>query len=232
MRELETTYAKLKEEWINQRLKEVEKKLKEIEDESAEEFTIPLKKLQMNMEKKTNNSSRFELSFIFKISYFNVIKLFPKALIKDYRLKNIEHVYECEIESNKRSLEVIIQDRFYFLLLNNFLFFFKNNMNSLIEKYKTKIQSEIEHLEESRRQFLLEYDLYKLNQNEEDEENDEANSAAAATTSTKKRKKNSPVLLTGTPYVVYTLPENEILEDLSLIKMHNNLSKIFNNSES
>lgn len=190
MRELETTYAKLKEEWINQRLKEVEKKLKEIEDESAEEFTIPLKKLQLNMEKKTNNST----------------------LIKDYRLKNIEHVYECEIESNKRSLE--------------------NNMNSLIEKYKTKILSEIEHLEESRRQFLLEYDLYKLNQNEEDEENDEANSAAAATTSTKKRKKNSPVLLTGTPYVVYTLPENEILEDLSLIKMHNNLSKIFNNSES
>lgn len=44
--------------------------------------------------------------------------------------------------------------------------------------------------------------------------------------------KNVPVLLTGTPYVVYTLPENDILEDLSMIKMHNNLSKIFNNSES
>ena len=44
--------------------------------------------------------------------------------------------------------------------------------------------------------------------------------------------KNVPILLNGTPYVVYTLSENEILEDLSLIKMHKNLSEILNYTES
>ena len=39
--------------------------------------------------------------------------------MKDYRLKNIDHIYECELESDKLTLEVIF-------LLNHF----KNNKSS------------------------------------------------------------------------------------------------------
>ena len=83
----------------------------------------------------------------------------------------------------------------------------------MIEKHLANIQNDIIQMEESRRQFRLDYDMYKLNEQSIDAENGE---------------RGSSVILTGTPYVVYTLPENEILEDLSMIKMHNNLSNLFN----
>ncbi len=51
-------FAKLKEELIREKNNEVEKKLKEIEDETAEEFVVPLKKLQMNMDFKIRLTSR------------------------------------------------------------------------------------------------------------------------------------------------------------------------------
>jgi hypothetical protein len=65
-----------------------------------------------------------------------------------------------------------------------------------------------------------------LSQNEDDIEKNNTDSKQY-----RQANKNLPILLTGTPYVVYTLPENEILEDLSLIKMHKNLSEILNYTE-
>ena len=59
MKDLEQQYGKLKEEYIDERFKVVDQKLKEIEEETAEEFIKPLKQLQMNMEFKTNFSSLF-----------------------------------------------------------------------------------------------------------------------------------------------------------------------------
>ena len=58
LKDLEMHFARLKDELIAQRFKEVDQKLKEIEDESADEFRNPLKKLEMNMEFKTNFSSK------------------------------------------------------------------------------------------------------------------------------------------------------------------------------
>ena len=65
-----------------------------------------------------------------------------------------------------------------------------------------------------------------MSQNEDDIEKNNTDSKQYS-----QANKNLPILLTGTPYVVYTLPENEILEDLSLIKMHKNLSEILNYTE-
>ncbi len=65
-----------------------------------------------------------------------------------------------------------------------------------------------------------------MSQNEDDIEKNNTDSKQY-----RQANKNLPILLTGTPYVVYTLPENEILEDLSLIKMHKNLSEILNYTE-
>jgi hypothetical protein len=47
-----------------------------------------------------------------------------------------------------------------------------------------------------------------LSQNEDDIEKNNTDSKQY-----RQANKNLPILLTGTPYVVYTLPENEILED-------------------
>ena len=65
-----------------------------------------------------------------------------------------------------------------------------------------------------------------MSQNEDDIEKNNTDSKQY-----RQANKNLPILLTGTPYVVYTLSENEILEDLSLIKMHKNLSEILNYTE-
>lgn len=47
-------FAKLKETLIFERQVLVEQKLREIEDETAEEFTSPLQKLKQNMEVRIN----------------------------------------------------------------------------------------------------------------------------------------------------------------------------------
>ncbi len=65
MKDLEAQFAKLKEELINERNLLVDKKLKEIEEETADEFVIPLKKLQMSMDFKINFTSKLINLFIF-----------------------------------------------------------------------------------------------------------------------------------------------------------------------
>jgi hypothetical protein len=59
MKELELQFAKLKEELINEKQVLVDQKLKEIEDETAEEFTGQLQKLKNNMDTKIRLASRF-----------------------------------------------------------------------------------------------------------------------------------------------------------------------------
>jgi len=182
MKDLEAKFSKLKEELINERNCMVDKKLDEIENETAEEFAVPLKKLQMNLDFK--------------------IKL--TTLMRDYRWKNIEHIYECENESSKLTLQ--------------------NDMQSLLEKYKSNIENEIRQLEENRRQFLLDYDLHKISQNVHEEadipieedlnENEDENSYSEMFNKCKEQ-----------PYIVYSLQDCEILEDLSIIRMHNDLSR-------
>lgn len=52
MKELETQFLKLKEDLINEKLAVIDKKLYEIENETAKEYTVPLLKLKENMEAK------------------------------------------------------------------------------------------------------------------------------------------------------------------------------------
>jgi len=212
MRELEAQFVRLKEELISERHALIEHKLKEIEDETADEFTGPLKQLQLGKDFK--------------------IKL--ATLMRDYRLQNIEHVYECEKISAKLTLE--------------------NEKQSLLDKYKANIEKEIRQLEENRRQFILDYSYYQMCQygrlsDDEDESNDAATTGdwerkesgpidqedqASCTKSSSSNKQapigntatlTTPLNLSGTSIIVYSLQEYEILEDYSIIKMHKNLNR-------
>jgi len=222
MKDLELQFLKLKEDLINEKQMLIDQKLKEIEEESAEEYTHPSHKLKQNME----------------------IKIKLATLLKDYRLKNLDHIYQYELMSIKQSLE--------------------NDKTMLFDKQVNKLENQIKQLEESKRQFMLEYSLFKLNQNGsmEDEdgqqnidsinnnnENDESNNHDKSLeedlnmSSNSKKKLNSsfnkktsnkkspnskysnisPVLMPGAPFIVYSLNDYDILEDWSIIKMHNNL---------
>jgi hypothetical protein len=59
MKELELQFAKLKEELINEKQMLVDQKLKEIEEETAEEFTGQLQKLKNNMDNKIRLACKF-----------------------------------------------------------------------------------------------------------------------------------------------------------------------------
>lgn len=203
MKELEVQFAKLKEQLIAERNSLVDKKLDEIEDETAEEFVIPLKKLQMNMDFK--------------------IKL--TTLMRDYRWKNIEHIYECEKESSRLTLE--------------------NDMQSLLDKYKSNIESEIRQLEENRRQFELDFKLHHLNQTKLNNELHEEQQNHHKLNEQEEEQENDPHdqgngsdpefddhfgMTTAynnyeNPCIVYAIHDQEMLEDLSIIQMHNELSR-------
>ncbi len=99
-------------------------------------------------------------------------------------------------------------------------------MQSLLEKYKSNIENEIRQLEENRRQFLLDYDLHKISQNVHEEPNvplveEEVNSESFDD------EENCHDMLNREeqPYIVYSLQDYEILEDWSIIKMHNDLNR-------
>lgn len=195
MKELEQQFAKLKEQLISERNSLIDQKLEEIEAETAEEFVVPLKKLEMNMDFK--------------------IKL--TTLMRDYRWKNIEHIYECEKESSKLTL--------------------KNDMQSLLDKYKQNIENEIRQLEENRRQFLVDYELHQLylqseQQTEEQHQHsiDQENHLLSEMNGNEEMTEDMSVPTSAyscydNNYIVYTIPDQELLEDLSIIKMHNELSR-------
>jgi hypothetical protein len=58
MKELEFQFSKLKEMYINERQTLIDQKLKEIEEETSEEFTTQLQKLKQNMDVKIKLASR------------------------------------------------------------------------------------------------------------------------------------------------------------------------------
>jgi hypothetical protein len=106
-----------------------------------------------------------------------------------------------------------------------------------------KLESEIKQLEESRRQFALDYNWYQLavngasldelnrdqtgflgqsNVNGDDSKDVESSGGGGGGSTTKAKSSNSsPVALQsyGTPYIVYSLHDFEILEDLYSIKL-------------
>ena len=61
MKELEAQFIKLKDELIQEKFSIIDKKLYEIEKETAKEYTVPLLKLKENMEMKTSIASWFFL---------------------------------------------------------------------------------------------------------------------------------------------------------------------------
>ena len=67
MKELEAQFLKLKEELIGEKQILVEQKLREIVDETAEEYTIPLHKLKQIMEIKIKLTSRLFVFIFFPV---------------------------------------------------------------------------------------------------------------------------------------------------------------------
>jgi hypothetical protein len=128
----------------------------------------------------------------------------------------------------------------------------------LFDKQLAKIESEIRQLEENKRQFLLDYNLFKLNQNgcfddgnillheltglnnnendvieneninnndfgEETQQQEEIPSKKSKKCTKKSSPVSNPVIMPGAPFIVYSLQDYDILEDWSIIKMHNNI---------
>ncbi|RNA14525.1 breast cancer metastasis-suppressor 1 [Brachionus plicatilis] len=283
LKELETLFAKLKEALIFERQILIDNKLKEIEEESAEEFTGPLHKLEQNMEVRINLAAYKKDHFqIFRLFYFvdsntatnsnrnnslsNVLEITIQfvplilnsfKLLKDYKNKNIDHTYQYEEISIKKTLE--------------------NDKQNLYDKFVAKLEHEIKEMEEKRRQFLLDYNLFQIGPNDLDKtqrnegENmnleidvnfnssdkmstntspnsisESINSQFTPEESAKKNKKSkkspkssqninsnrnstSPMVFHGSPFIVYSLQDYDILEDWSIIKMHMNLNKISSN---
>lgn len=189
----EIQFAKLKEELIYERNNLINKKLQEIENESAEEFVVPLRKLQQNMDHK--------------------IKL--ATLTRDYRYQNIEHIYECEKESSRLTLE--------------------NDMQSLLDKYKSIIENEIRQMEENRRQYLLDYNLHQNQLQKQSNTTNETNDISEVCTSQEIINNDCDSTIHSIqssyngdddmPPIVYELQDYEILEDWSVIKMYNDLNR-------
>lgn len=135
--------------------------------------------------------------------------------MKDYKNKNVDHTYEYEEMSIKQSLE--------------------DDKLRIYDKYMTKLESDIKQLEERRHQFLLDYHWYQMAANglgindliekSEPVESDEkrpkvvGSTAAVAASSTSQHNPNEP-------FVVYSLTDYEIMEDLCAIKMYSNLKSI------
>ncbi|CAF0852422.1 unnamed protein product [Brachionus calyciflorus] len=229
MKELEMLFTKLKEALISEKQILIDQKLKEIEEETAEEFTVPFQKLKQNMEVRINLAE----------------------LLKDFKCKNIEHTYQYEEISIKKSLE--------------------NDKQNVYDKYVSRLENEIREIEEKRRNFLLDYNLLELsmkdsfgdqpyeniklevdvnfhdysdkknlnNGSNSIDNNNEQHSPEEPTKKTKKSKKSpktthnnsnrsssSPVVFHGSPFIVYSLQDYDILEDWSIIKMHTNINKL------
>lgn len=98
-------------------------------------------------------------------------------------------------------------------------------MQSLLEKYKTNIETEIRQLEENRRQFLLDYDLHKISQNIHEKSDVQIEEELPPESYGNDNDCQDMVNREEQPYIVYSLQDYEILEDWSIIKMHNDLSR-------
>ena len=100
----------------------------------------------------------------------------------------------------------------------------------LYDKQVYKLENELKQLEESRRQFLLDYKLFQLNHNNCLDDFDDNNNNNRTSTSSNSNNSNSnpaaAVILPGAPFVVYSLQDCEILEDLSFLKKMENLNKL------
>ena len=104
-------------------------------------------------------------------------------------------------------------------------------MQSLLDKYKSNIANEIRQIEENRRQFLLDYKLYQISQNEGMSEAPQAVVNFNEIDGELKQANGNKTTLVETSYedeepcIVYSLQDYEILEDWSIIKMHNDISR-------
>ena len=72
MKELEFQFSKLKEMYINERQTLIDQKLKEIEEETSEEFTTQLQKLKQNMDVKIKLASKKFVRLFFSL-FFELI---------------------------------------------------------------------------------------------------------------------------------------------------------------
>lgn len=107
-------------------------------------------------------------------------------------------------------------------------------MQSLLDKYKSSIETEIRQLEENRRQFLLDYDLHHLHARTESVpeqeadmvENDQmADEQSFCELENEETNLHCSLGRTEQPFIVYTLADQDILEDWSMLKMYNDLNR-------
>ena len=133
-------------------------------------------------------------------------------MYRDLKYKNIDHVYEYENKSIQNSLE--------------------EDKTLVYDRYVTKLENEMKQLEENRNKYLLEYNWYQMTVNgamlnticcsaNNDFVNDENLQPNQVFNNSKINCNDShmtPGMLIGTPYIVHSLHDHDILEDLFEIK--------------
>ena len=163
-------------------------------------------------------------------------------MLRDLKNKNIDHIYQYEDISIKQSLEedkTSIYDKYVCKLEQEIKQLEENRRQFLLDYNWYQLmangasidelnQDQNELLGSTRNQSEIDDDLEELRKltgkssGSNDEKKDNENSSSSS--------QLSPVLLQGTPYIVYSLQDYEILEDLFVIKMHNNIKGISGSS--
>lgn len=82
---LEKQFGILREQLYRERMNQVEIQLAEVRDGNSQEYLEPLQRLKLNMQAKHEVADK----------------------LKEYRLNNIDHNFDCEMQSAKQNLEVI-----------------------------------------------------------------------------------------------------------------------------
>jgi amino acid permease len=112
---------------------------------------------------------------------------------------------------------------------------------SLYYNEMERIENEIRNLEESRRQFIVDYGIYQIketgsfnsfdidskqksNKHQMKSRHNSSLSIGGGTGGTAVASSTGSFISSGSPFIVYSLHDYDILEDWSIIKMHSNLS--------
>ncbi|KAL1448636.1 hypothetical protein WDU94_013969, partial [Cyamophila willieti] len=162
----------LREQLYRERIVEVESKLNEVELGQAKEYLLPLQKLQDNMRIRTEVA----------------------AILRQYRLNNVQNQYNAEEQAARQNLE--------------------NEKSLLYDHMKEELEEKIRRLEEDRNSVDINADLWFFEHNKRG--HPLANKRGPKGLNRMKSRRKA-VTVSG-PYIVYMLRDEEIIEDWTVIK--------------
>ncbi|XP_069029118.1 breast cancer metastasis-suppressor 1-like protein-A isoform X1 [Embiotoca jacksoni] len=196
MSNLEKYFTDLKDQLYRERLSQVKSKLAEVEAGRAAEYLEPLAVLLENMQVRTKVAGNFNthtLKVVHTPAYFihaRIVRV-PPSLSGIYRelcLESIKNKYDCEIQAACQHWE--------------------SEKLLLFDTVQSELEEKIRRLEEDRHSIDITSELW----------NDEVSGRKKRRdASSPDKKRRRPSVVSG-PYIVYMLPDLDILEDWTAIR--------------